>query len=272
MVLETRIIERFEEPVPYGKIRVVGEEHIYREGESEYALDKSPFEWLEAVDVVVDGRSVVLEDDDVTLITDDESRPTKVVFDETEPDVGSTFAVTYVARSLLQRHSDSFSDAVDPVSTKSETVVRSHQLQQASDQELDLIGDYFGELGRRDGRTNDEYRSVLRGVVKAFSGRGTKQGMKVAIATALNIVPDDIEIEENYEQTGYNIRINTDEQVVTSSLRTLIEASDPSGVELLNPPVVQLGGADVSVTRSDLTITSDSTGLGSGTLGDDQLG
>lgn len=103
---------------------------------------------------------------------------------------------------------------------------------QRNSSDLDRIGAFFGELGKRRGRSDDEYATFLRSIVQSFSGRGTVDGIKFAVASALDLDPDQIVIEEDFVTNEYTVDIEVPfppHELVT--LTELADLADPSGVE-----------------------------------------
>lgn len=107
--------------------------------------------------------------------------------------------------------------------------VASHQIDNASDQELDQIGRIFGSLGRRRDRSDDSvYRAYLKSLVQSFSGRGTVPGVRFAVAAGLNTQADQIGLEEHYDDLEYSIVLDDWGPHSGRSLEELAELSDAS--------------------------------------------
>jgi len=103
---------------------------------------------------------------------------------------------------------------------------------QRDSSDLDRIGAFFGELGKRRGRSDDEYTTFLRSIVQSFTGRGTVDGIKFAVASALDVEPEKIIIDENFVTNEYEVRLEDPfppHELVT--LTELADLADPSGVE-----------------------------------------
>jgi len=99
--------------------------------------------------------------------------------------------------------------------------------------------------------------------VQSFRGRGTKQGMSFAIAAGIGTDPSNVTITEDYQNVGYEISlsdVNTD--FVTAVVEDMAQLADPSGVELLTPPLIVVEGGAVDVVPTETT-TSSTSGLGS---------
>lgn len=141
---------------------------------------------------------------------------------------------------------------------------QSRQIDNASKSDLDKIGSKFGELGRRGGRSDKEYRTYLKGIFQSFSGRGTKPGLKYAVASAVNTDTESVVVIEDFENNEYELRIeDTEVGFLSSVVNDVAELADPSGVSLASPPVIQLEGADVRITASESKVIESESGLGS---------
>jgi len=139
--------------------------------------------------------------------------------------------------------------------------------------DLEQIGALFGELGRRRGRDKEEYRAFLKSVVQSFQGRGTNPGMKFAIAAGINAEPENITINEDFQNLEYTIQIDdVDEGFVSSAINDMATLADPSGVELAEPPVIRLEDSTITISSSGFTVTQSATGLGGQKLGNNTLG
>lgn len=141
---------------------------------------------------------------------------------------------------------------------------RSRNVDTSAGQDLERLGSLYGELGKRRNRDNDEYRTYLKGLVQSFNARGTKPGLKFAIASAVNTDVENIVIEEDFTNNEYSIRIqDTDVGFLGSVVNEVAELADPSGVALAEAPVIELEGADIQMTASESAVISSASGLGS---------
>lgn len=236
-----------------------------------YPLSKAPYERLVAVRATVDGRrrSFVVGDDAEPADTDGDGEFNAVTLNQT-PDPGTDLTVEYVTEALLARLLRVIDDDRRDVADRIDTVIDSKQLGNATGNALDRRGELFGSLGNRGSRTDSEYRSVLRSIVPAFAGRGTVAGLRFAVAIGAQTRVENITIEENFEQTGFEVNIDDPNTLVTAGLNDVIEQASPSGVELLSPPTIVSSGATASTSTTSSTVTR-TRGIGSGTLGDGEL-
>lgn len=169
--------------------------------------------------------------------------------------------------SVLTRYVNAHEAEVRKFDAKLSYTILSRQVDHASGDDLDRIGAKFGELGKRRGRNDDEYRSYLKGIVQSFRGRGTKPGMKFAISSAVGTDTDNIVIDEDFQNNSYDVRItDTDVGFLSSVVNTVAELADPSGVELANPPIIQLEGADIRITATESSVIDSVSGLSSDSL------
>jgi len=91
--------------------------------------------------------------------------------------------------------------------------------------------------------------------------------MRFAISAAIGTDPSDITIVEDFDEVGYEIRIdNVDADFLVGTVNDIAELTDPSGVELLSSPVIVLGDTGVAIAIDEATVVGSSTGLGSQTL------
>lgn len=123
------------------------------------------------------------------------------------PDAGTVFYVDYYADSIISRFIDSHEQEIEKVEADTDHVIQSHFVDEAEGQELDELGKLFGELGKRRGRTDSQYRIYLKSIVQSFAGRGTLSGIKFAVASGIDVTEDDIQIFEDFENNEYEIQI-----------------------------------------------------------------
>lgn len=98
--------------------------------------------------------------------------------------------------------------------------------------DLENIGAIFGDLGKRRGRSDEEYATFLRSIVQSFSGRGTVSGIKFTVASGLELPPEQVTIREDFVNNKYDVEIERPfppHELVT--LTDLADLADPSGVE-----------------------------------------
>lgn len=181
------------------------------------------------------------------------------------PNDGDLFTIDQEYESILARYAESHDEQMDLISDDFEEIVSIRQVDNASLDELDRIGALFGALGRRQERSDPDYRAYLKSVLSSFEGRGSRSGLKFAIAAAIDGSPDDITIVEDIENLSYTIEIETIQGgVLSGAINDLAELADPSGVEL-EDAVILTEGEELVISGSSSTTTS-AVGLGGGTL------
>lgn len=278
--LSKQIIDRLPTVIPRGIIREEDEPHDfvvlkYEDGTSStkyvYTLDKAPIDRVENVVGTVDGfEYTFVEGTDYEVIDDDGNGELDSIdfsVGGENPDDNTTFRVTYVAESVISRYTDAHDDDLETTITDLEQVIESHQVDNATGRDLDRIGALFGELGRRRDRSDEEYRALLKSIIQSFKGRGTRPGMKFAIATGIGTDTDNIEIREDFDQTGYEIIIeNVDTDFVSSVVNDMAQLADPSGIDLLSAPIIILDGEDVVVVETGTEVVKEQLGLGADVL------
>jgi len=240
-----------------------------------YQLDKAPFVSVESVTAVVGGIETTLTEDTDYAVVDDngDGQPDSIDFaiGGSSPDDNTEFTVTYITQPIITRYIGAYNDQSEQAVSSIEDAVASHQVNRASGFDLDQIGALFGELGRRRGRSDQEYRAFLKTIVQSFSGRGTIPGLKFAIAAGVGVDSSDVTITEDFTEIGYEVRVdNVDTTFLSSVINDLADLADPSGVELLSPPVIILDG-DIIVLRTTQTQVTTETGLAGGELSDGKI-
>lgn len=173
--------------------------------------------------------------------------------DGDKPDAGSYFYVTYNAVSIISRYIQSADEELGNVSDELDNVINSKFVNRAKGEELDRLGAIFGELGKRDGRSDSTYRTYLRSVVKSIISRGTKNDIKKAVSASAVIDLDEIVINEDFNTNSYEIVINNWEQHNPDSIYALAEIADASGVELLT---IKYSDADDELKTSSDVVDS----------------
>ena len=233
--------------VPDGRVNVIGERHTYTvfetsagpEAQKTYDLNKAPVESILRVTGTSGGDSTIfVAEADFTLSADG----TQLVWEDdpaNEPDPGSIFFVNYTTDSIISRYLDASEEQFDVVISKVDESLSSKLVDSASGRDLDEIGKLFGPIiGRRSGRTDTEYRVYLKSVVQSFISRGTLGGIKGAIAAATIVGPEDIEIDEFFDDNEFSVNISLESGVefqnaITGSVvEEVADLSAPSGVRL----------------------------------------
>jgi len=182
------------------------------------------------------------------------------------PRENSVFYVTYTADSVISRYLSANEERLDQVNDALTKVIDEKFVDSASGESLDRIGRLFGQLiGKRRGRTDEQYRIYLKSVVQSFISRGTVTGIKLAISAATDVPIEDITIDEDFSANGYEVRVVPNTPVVGSLIEEVAEIADPSGVEqlattfALDPEEVELNDnvKTTTGTRLDESISSD---------------
>lgn len=183
-------------------------------------------------------------------------------------DILSNFAevVTRESESIISRYMEAHDVEFETLDSKRTDVIEARQIDKADGQELDRIGAIFGELGKRRGRNDNTYRAYLKSIVDAFNGRGSIDGLKFAVASAIGGTKDNVRVVEDFENLTYTVEIvNLDTQFITEAVNDLAELADPSAVDL-DEAIILTDGEELLLDPGDSALTSSSTGLGGGTL------
>jgi hypothetical protein len=77
-------------------------------------------------------------------------------------------------------------------------IILSSQVNNATGSELDKIGKLFGDIGKRRGRDDEDYKTYLKNIVQSFRGRGTVPDIKFAVDNALFTGETDVNIIEYF--------------------------------------------------------------------------
>ena len=276
MSLNQSVLERYPSYIPKGTIKF-DETYTFVETnggfpKTVYTIEKGPVERLDAVTGTVDGSTyefTIGSEVEIRDTTGNGAQDSLAFIDSNvQPDFDTTVTATYVGDPVIVRYTAPFDDDIEALGEKIDNSIDAKYVETASGGELDRLGAAFGEFGLRQGRSDREYRGFLKSVVRAFKASGTARDMKFAIVAAVGGELSDVTIEENFEQVGFKVFINSvDSGLITKSLEELIDLSKPTGVELLEPPTIIASDPTVYVSkRSGSTTVSD--GLGAGTLSD----
>lgn len=243
------------EILPYSEIRTTDEirYNTYRTedgsvvGESEYTLSKAPFHKIESVTATVNQQETEL-----IRGTDWEEGGDEVLrfLDGTRPDADTLFEVQYIADSILSRFIESVEGKTDEIDegvgidsigdVNKDTIITSKYISSASGEELDEIGKIFGQLGRRNGRSDSKYRVYLSSIANVYNGRGTRASVAKAIAAVassntVEITSDDLTFREYFNENEYAIKFDRFTKHRVSLLFEVAELADPSGVRFVGP-------------------------------------
>lgn len=169
--------------------------------------------------------------------------------------------------TIIRRYIDSHGLEYDGLDAATRYVRNSHQVDTASGRDLRRIGSLFGELGRQGTRSKAEYREYLKSLVNSFNARGSVQGLRFAIAAAVNTDIENVTIVEDFEKNEYEIKLNNvGSDFASGVVNDLAELADPSGVKLAGDPIIFTSGENLLITRDTSTVIETTTGLGGDTL------
>jgi len=233
--------------VPDGRVNVIGERHTYTvfetsagpEAQKTYELNKAPVESILRVTGTSGGDSTIfVAEADFTLSADGN----QLVWEDdpaNEPDPGSIFFVNYTTDSIISRYLDASEEQFDVAIAKVDESLSSKLVDSATGDDLDEIGKLFGPIiGRRAGRSDEQYRVYLKSIVQSFISRGTIGGVKGAIAAATIVGPEDISVQEFFDDNEFSVSISLDAEaeftnVITGSvIEDVADLAAPSGVRL----------------------------------------
>lgn len=281
------ILSRMRGPTPEGPIHIDDEEHTFRVYESEggadapktvYVLDKAPFIRIKEVRATIDGKPRELSAGDEYETRDvsgtDEDDAIAFIDSTALPDKGETFSVSYVAKPTILKYAEQFDGDVEDIEAIVADVVDSHQVENAEGDQLDLLGAIFELVGQRSGLGDDNYRALLESIVPTLSANGTLPGLRRAVAITVGVDESDVVINEDFEKNGYTVDINAPptQRFSGSVLDGVLDSADPSGVELLKPPILRTTAEVTFDSSSTVSETGGTDRLGGGTLGSGELG
>jgi len=203
------------------------------EAQTEYGLTKAPVD--EIIRVTGSYESSTIEFTKGVDYTLNEEN-TAVVWntDGRTPTAGTTFFVTYESDAILKRYLDASNDEIEITQDAIVESINSKFIDTSSGDNLDRIGNLFGEIvGDRRGKTDEEYRTYLKSAVQSFVSRGTKDGIRLSVSSALGLPLEKIQIEEDFEESAYYVFFKPDTEIRTSTITEVADIADPSGVEYL---------------------------------------
>ena len=136
--------------------------------------------------------------------------------------------------------------------------------------DFDRISEIFGDLGRRRGRSDREYRRFLNSLVPVLSGRGQVPTLKEAVAISLGMDVEEIGVDENFEELKFEIILSEDwEPHQGSAIESLVDRAKPSGVEHVTTryelPTKETTSM-VDVTTAEAAVTVDATSTSTSTI------
>ena len=274
MTVDGSIIDNFPPVVPKSEIVAEDQFSVSADDTHTYSLSKSPYTQLFSVTGVVDGIQRELEIGSEVVRRDETETDgyDSVRIEDVDLDVGTTLRVEYYTESNIQKYTEPLNDDIESVGSAVDTVIQNKSVETADSTGLERIGDQFGDLGSRSGRSDEEYRAYLRSLVPTFTARGTKDDIKIAVASVTGVDKDQITISEDTEQVGFQVLIDADTVIEgASELSRVIDLASPSGVALLSDPVVRTKLVVAALTEPQVS-DSYNGGLGSDELGGADLG
>jgi hypothetical protein len=140
------------------------------------------------------------------------------------------------------------------LASDTEAVEDSISIQDATGQSLDLIADEFGNVGRRRGRSDDEFRQFLQGLEPAFGGRGTERDVEVAVAAGVVESPSDVDLRENFTDRTYEIELFEFDTHSSTTVRELADLADPVAVDRVDPVHLFADPARIVIASSEATV------------------
>jgi len=241
---DTNIKQKFPPIVPMDAVLVEEEEHEFevieyddggRSVKQQYVPDKAPVFEVRAVAGIVGGDEYTFQKGtDFDVIDDDGDGELDTIdfsIGGEQPDDNTTFYITYISQSVISRYVESFEEELDRFNNDIDHVIESHDVTEATGKDLDLIAAIFGELGRRRGRSDPAYRQFIQSIVQSFGGRGTTQGIKFAVSSALNIDQSEVGLQEDFQNNEYSVVLNNWPVHSGSVIEDMAELADPSGIE-----------------------------------------
>ena len=224
---------------PQQNLVVEREEHTFDvfqknnsvEPKTAYQLTKAPVDEIIRVTGIYESSTIEFtKGTDYTLSSD----KTEILWDEDErtPVAGTTFFVTYESDSILKRYLAASNDEIEITQGAVVDSITSKFIDTASGDDLDRIGELFGDvIGARRGRVDSDYRAYLKSVVQSFVSRGTIDGIKIAISAATGADIETISIQENFDENTYEVSVIPETPIAGSTIEEIAEIADPSGVE-----------------------------------------
>jgi len=140
---------------------------------------------------------------------------------------------------------------LDVVDADIDEVVDSHQILNAPGEDLDRLGGFFGELGKRRNRSDSEYRQALLALYSAVISTGRAKDVREAIAAATLVQESAVSAPENTQELEYDIVVEDwDREHRIQQVENAADLADAS-VVVLDSVKHELYTADVP--KSDLS-------------------
>jgi len=124
-------------------------------------------------------------------------------------------------------------DELDALDDNIDAVVDSHQILNASGDDLDQIGELFGVLGKIQGRSDSEYRQTLLALYAAVISTGRTKDIRETVATVTLVEKSKISAPENTTSLEYDVVVEDwARKHAVSLVRESAELADASVVVL----------------------------------------
>jgi hypothetical protein len=156
--------------------------------------------------------------------------------------------------AILRVIIESIQAEFDQLESDTEAVEDSLSIESATGQSLDLIADEFGNVGRRRGRSDSQFRQFLQGLEPAFDGRGTEQDVAVAVAAGVVESPADVNLRQDFTDRSYEIELFEFEAHASTTVRDLAELADPVSVDRVDPVHLFTDPARIVIATDDATV------------------
>lgn len=174
--------------------------------------------------------------------------------------------------SVLRRYLDAHDEELEEFETDLNAVSDSNKVDLAFNEDIEHVGAIFGQIGRRRGRNDTNYKNYLQSIVESFSGRGTKPGIKFAIAGGLNTESENIEIIEHFDTLENSLVIKDWNAHRNETVVTLFNLAKPSVVQLRYPIRYETSDEGSTTMSGGVRAGNKSEGLSAGTIGDNHVG
>lgn len=184
----------------------------------------------------------------------------------------SPVSVVESTESTFKRYVDAHGDELASIDSDIEYIMASGQVDRATGEDLNQLGRFFGPLGDRHGRTDAEYRNYLMSIVESFQGRGTRHGIKFAVAGGMGLDPSAVELIDHFDELENSLFIDGWGRHHTGRAKQMFQLSSPSVVRLRTPLKYNFGDDQLDLEAdTGAHGTTVDRGLGSGTVNDNHV-
>lgn len=152
----------------------------------------------------------------------------------------------------IQRWARGHQHFLDTLDKELLTLIASHQVDHANGLDLNQIGAYFGDLGKRRGRSDASYRRYLKSLVNSYTGNGTTGAICFAIASGILRPQSTVNIVQHFESLEYSVTLTEWADHEIGTVWHLADLADPSCVEMRDL-TYEHGDAAVEVEPSEST-------------------